>query len=58
MRRARAWFAVVRCIGYARRFLDRLERVCQRRGASAQLHALNDNVEALAARIAAKRGRR
>ena len=58
MRRARLWFAVVRAIGWCHRALDRLERVCQRRGARAQLHALNDNVEALAARIAAKRGRR
>ena len=57
MRRARAWFCIVRAIGFAQRALHRLEAVCQRRGAAAQLRSLNTTAEALAARIAAKRGR-
>jgi hypothetical protein len=57
MRRARAWFGIVRAIGCCQRALHRLEAVCQRRGAAAQLAALNTTAADLAARIAAKRGR-
>jgi len=57
MRRARAWFGIVRAIGWCQRALHRLEAACQRRGASAQLAALNTTAADLAARIAQKRGR-
>ena len=57
MRRARAWFGIVRVIGWCQRALHRLEAVCQRRGAAAQLASLNTTAADLAARIAAKRGR-
>ena len=57
MRRARAWFAIVRAIGFCQRALNRLEAVCQRRGAAAQLASLNTSAADLAARIAAKRAR-
>lgn len=57
MKRARLWFGIVRALGVVRRALDAIERVCQRRGASAQLRSLNLTADELAARIAAKRGR-